>query len=140
MAPPFQLAYARAAADSAPSHWLTSAVSASRAKVALPGRRLKSPPRATRVVSIHDSKLSSAAGMIGKFISGIDESNQRVLGLVDSVSRTEQGTVLNLLSGARVPMTGVDEIVDPDVLFGEGGGEGDGEAGDEAGDGGEETP
>ena len=91
---------------------------------------------------VTQNELSSAAGMIGKFISGLNETNHRVFGLVDSVSRTDQGTVLNLFSGERVSMEKVDEIVDPDILFGddEDTNETDDTGSDQSGNGEEETP
>jgi hypothetical protein len=54
--------------------------------------------------------MSSAAGMIGKGISGVSEQGTRVSGVVKSVSRTEGGTVLTLENGTRVAMKDVDEV------------------------------
>ena len=59
-------------------------------------------------------ELGAASGLIGDFISGIDEENQRVADFVGSVSRTGEGVVLNLVSGQRVRMDRVDEILDGD--------------------------
>ncbi|MBL8761217.1 MAG: hypothetical protein JNL50_07935 [Phycisphaerae bacterium] len=59
---------------------------------------------------VKEDQFSSAAGLIGVNISGLSEANVRVSGIVTSVSRTDAGAVLTLLSGERVPMSKVDEI------------------------------
>jgi flagellar basal-body rod modification protein FlgD len=70
-----------------------------------------------RLSSIVDqNELAGASNLIGKLVSGIDESNERVLDFVLSVSRTSDGAVLNLEQGGRVAMEDVDEIIDPIVL------------------------
>lgn len=58
------------------------------------------------------NELAAATGLLGRAISGLDESNRRVAGVVRSVSRTPDGPVLNLDNGARVPFGGVDETLD----------------------------
>jgi len=67
---------------------------------------------------VAQNELAQAAGLIGHIISGIDETNTRVIDYVVSVSRTENGAVLNLRDGWRVAMSKVDEIVTEDALFG----------------------
>jgi flagellar basal-body rod modification protein FlgD len=62
---------------------------------------------------VNQNEMSSASSLIGAAISGISEDNRRVAGVVQSVSRTNTGAVLNLTSGIRVPFKNVDEIVDP---------------------------
>lgn len=59
---------------------------------------------------VGQGEMSAAAGMIGKGISGISEQGERVNGVVKSVSKTEDGTVLTLENGIRVAMKNVDEI------------------------------
>ncbi len=59
---------------------------------------------------VKDDQFSTAAGLIGANISGLTESNQRVTGIVTTVSRTDNGAVLTLFTGERVPMSKVDEI------------------------------
>lgn len=78
---------------------------------------------------VDQSQLSSAAGLIGKYISGVSEAQRRVIGQVIGVSRTASGAVLTLDSGARVPMQDVDEIVNPQ---GDTGSNGDDSASEEA--------
>lgn len=63
-----------------------------------------------------ENSFSSAATLIGKWVSGVSEDNQRTIGQVVSVSRTSDGAVLNLDNGLRVPMSRVDEVVDPDKI------------------------
>jgi flagellar hook assembly protein FlgD len=60
---------------------------------------------------VGQNELSSGAGLIGRLVSGLSESDQRVTGLVNSVSRTEDGVVLNLDGGLRVPMSDVDRVL-----------------------------
>jgi len=70
---------------------------------------------ATRMETIAtQGQLTEAASMIGMFISGLDESNDRVLDWVGSVSRTDEGVVLNLNGGQRVPIGNVDEVLNGD--------------------------
>lgn len=65
---------------------------------------------------VTQNQLAGASGLIGKLISGISQDNDRVVGLVVSVSRTDAGPVLNLDDGSRVPFSNVDELVDPALL------------------------
>ena len=57
------------------------------------------------------NELSSAAGLIGKQVSGISEENKRVQGLVQSVLRTQSGAVLKLTGGHYVRMSNMDEVL-----------------------------
>lgn len=67
----------------------------------------------TRLQSlVAQNEMSSAAGLIGKFVSGVSDENLRVAELVVSVSRTKDGAVLNLHGGHRVKMKNVDEVLD----------------------------
>ena len=59
-------------------------------------------------------QLTEASSMIGMFVSGLDETNERVLDWVGSVSRTDEGVVLNLNGGQRVPIENVDEVLNGD--------------------------
>lgn len=61
---------------------------------------------------IADNQATTASGLIGKGISGLNESNERVSGIVSSVSKTKDGPVLNLLGGDRVAFDKVDELVE----------------------------
>jgi flagellar basal-body rod modification protein FlgD len=60
------------------------------------------------------NELAAGAGLIGRLVTGVSESDGRVSGLVRSVSRTEAGVVLRLEGGSRVPMRSVDGVVEPD--------------------------
>lgn len=66
------------------------------------------------------NEFAAAAGLIGRRISGVSEAGERVEDLVVSVSRTKSGPVLSLVSGDRVAMSNVDQIVD--LSAGEGSG------------------
>ena len=91
---------------------------------------------------IESSEFASAANLIGTLVSGLTESNRRVADVVLSVSRTEEGPVLNLFDGSRVPFDKVDEVVAPLPLANEDGDDnddapgGDDDTGDGTGDGG----
>jgi len=68
---------------------------------------------------VGQNELASASNLIGKIISGVSEDNLRVVGYVSSVSKTLDGTVLNLREGDRVRMSMLDEIITADEFFGE---------------------
>lgn len=70
---------------------------------------------------VAQNQLASASNLIGKLVSGVDEEKARVSDFVVSISRTQEGTVLNLRGGQRLLMNNVDEIIDADLLFGDGG-------------------
>ncbi len=59
---------------------------------------------------IGQGEFAAASQMIGKVVSGLDETGARVVDFVASVSRTPAGPVLNLDSGARVPLSQTDEV------------------------------
>jgi flagellar basal-body rod modification protein FlgD len=61
---------------------------------------------------VSQGQLNSAAGLIGKYVRGLSENNETVTGQVYSVSRTEDGAVLNLYTGQRVPMKNLSDLVD----------------------------
>ncbi len=57
------------------------------------------------------NEFASASGLIGALVGGINEQGRRVADVVLSVSRTDEGPVLNLYDGSRVPLSQVDEVV-----------------------------
>ena len=61
---------------------------------------------------VGQNEMAAGAGLIGRLVSGLSEANERVTGLVNSVSRTEEGVVLNLDGGMRVPMGDVDRVLE----------------------------
>lgn len=74
---------------------------------------------------VSQNQFASAGSMLGAYISGLSDSNRRVEGQVLSISRTKDGPVLNLTTGARVPFEQVDEVIDPrDLAPNPGGGTG----------------
>lgn len=67
---------------------------------------------ATRLESIvGQNELAGASGLIGKRVSGLSEGFARITDEVVSVSRTSDGSVLNLKGGLRMPMKNLDEIL-----------------------------
>lgn len=56
-------------------------------------------------------EFASAAGLIGKHVSGVSDRAARVQGQVESVSRTSDGAVVHLQSGASIAMRNLDTII-----------------------------
>lgn len=56
------------------------------------------------------NQLATAGALIGKAVTGLTDANLRVIGIVESVSRTANGPVLNLTNGFSVPFDRVDEM------------------------------
>jgi len=65
---------------------------------------------------VGQNELTSASSLVGKFVTGQNESNTDVAGYVDSVSVTREGPILNLSGGHRVPIANLTEIIDPALL------------------------
>ena len=65
---------------------------------------------------VFENQLASASGMIGKFIGGLANDNQRVAGFVVSVIRQGDQVNLELDNGWVVPIGGVETVIDPDQL------------------------
>ena len=61
---------------------------------------------------VGQNELSAGAGLIGRLVSGLSESSLRVTGVVNSVSKTDDGVVPNLDGGIRVPLAGVDQVLE----------------------------
>lgn len=66
---------------------------------------------------VAQDQLAAASDTIGKIVTGLDENGRRVAEIVSSVSRTQEGIVLNLRDGSRVDMTQVDEIITQEELL-----------------------
>jgi len=62
------------------------------------------------------NEISASGTLLGKFVQGLNDSGARVVGFVDSVSVTRQGTVLNLSTNEHVALKRVDEVIDPDLV------------------------
>ena len=60
---------------------------------------------------VAQNQLAAASNLIGKNVSGVSDGNQRLSGVVKSVSRTSDGATLNLASGAKIKMSNVDEVL-----------------------------
>ena len=65
---------------------------------------------------VTENQLASASGMIGKFIGGLTADNHRVAGFVVSVIRQGDDINLELDNGWIVPISGVETVIDPDLL------------------------
>lgn len=62
---------------------------------------------------VDSNEFASASNLIGTLVSGISLDGRRVADVVLSVSRTEDGPILNLFDGSRVAMENIDEVVAP---------------------------
>ncbi|MBS0196849.1 MAG: hypothetical protein JSR77_08830 [Planctomycetes bacterium] len=60
---------------------------------------------------VTQNQFASATGMIGKRVSGVSEENERVSDLVSGVTRTDNGPILTLASGARMRMSNLDQVL-----------------------------
>jgi flagellar basal-body rod modification protein FlgD len=59
---------------------------------------------------VQQNEFAAAATLVGKTVSGVDENYARVTGEVKSITRTQQGTMLILKTGERIPAGNLDEI------------------------------
>lgn len=57
------------------------------------------------------NELATAGGLIGKQVSGLNESSERATGVVRGVLRTSNGSVLVLEDGQRIPFKNFDQLV-----------------------------
>ena len=48
---------------------------------------------------VNQNEFAAAATLVGKTVSGVDESFNRVTGEVRSISRTQEGTIITLKTG-----------------------------------------
>ena len=62
------------------------------------------------------NEIASSGSLLGSFVRGLNDSGARVLGFVDSVSITREGTVLNLSTGQRVALDRIEEVFDPALV------------------------
>lgn len=65
---------------------------------------------------VFENKLAGASSMIGRFVSGLAEGNQRVGGVVVSVLRRDDEVGLELHNGWVVPVESVETIQDLSML------------------------
>ncbi|MBX3363569.1 MAG: hypothetical protein KF866_02280 [Phycisphaeraceae bacterium] len=60
---------------------------------------------------VGQNEMASAAGLLGRRVGGLTESNMRAEGEVDRVWRTSMGVVLELQDGSLLRMSRVDQIL-----------------------------
>ena len=65
---------------------------------------------------VFENQLSSASGLIGRFVGGLDWSGTRLGGTVTAVIRQGDEIALELESGAFLPISGVETIITQDVI------------------------
>lgn len=65
---------------------------------------------------VDQNQLTVSSSLIGKFVTGLDQFNTETASFVDSVLVTDQGTMLNLSNGVRLPVENVREIIDPALV------------------------
>lgn len=61
------------------------------------------------------TEFAAASQMIGKLVSGVSETSNKVVDVVFSVSQTDKGPVLNLTNGQRVRMDNLIEVTTPQL-------------------------
>lgn len=61
---------------------------------------------------VGQNELASASGLIGRLVSGLDSDNNRVAGIVESVTSGTGGVSLHLDDGTQVPMARLDAILE----------------------------
>lgn len=66
---------------------------------------------------VTQNQIASAGSLIGRYVLGRTESLRDAEGLVESVSVTPSGPVLNLDSGDRIPLSSVTEMLDLERLL-----------------------
>jgi flagellar basal-body rod modification protein FlgD len=59
---------------------------------------------------VQQNQFAAGAAMLGRQVSGITEDNIRADGIVRSVSNTNDGTVVTLETGERIPLRNLDEL------------------------------
>lgn len=64
---------------------------------------------------VDQQSFAAATSVIGKFVSGISDESGRVSGIVKSVVRTTEGTVVSLKNGEIISFDKVDAIREPDA-------------------------
>lgn len=64
---------------------------------------------------VFENQLGSASNMIGKYIGGMNELNDKVSGFVISVLRQGNDIQLELDNGWVVPLDSVEMVLDPNV-------------------------
>ena len=60
---------------------------------------------------VAQNELSAASGLIGKNVSGVSDSFERVEGVVQKVIRTADGAVLSLTDGQLIHMSNLDQVL-----------------------------
>lgn len=63
---------------------------------------------------VSQNEFASAATLIGKTVSGVTnaETQARATGIVKSVLKTDEGAVVQLMSGQRISVSNLDEVVE----------------------------
>lgn len=60
---------------------------------------------------VGQSEFAAASQLIGRQVSGVSDTSERVAGTVTSVLRTSTGPVLKLESGVAIPLAQLDAVV-----------------------------
>ncbi len=65
---------------------------------------------------VFQNQLASSSGLIGKYVSGLTDSANRVDGYVVSVLRQDKSVSLQLDSGWQIPASNLETILDPSIF------------------------
>ena len=60
---------------------------------------------------VAQNELSAASGLIGRTVSGVSDTAQRVQGVVQRVIRAQDGAVLSLAGGQQIHMSNLDQVL-----------------------------
>lgn len=67
---------------------------------------------------VRQDQISSASGLVGKFVAGKTSSGTKVAGYVGSVTVSREGPILNLSDTVSIPLDNVEQVIDPDLAPG----------------------
>lgn len=59
---------------------------------------------------VSQNEFASAATLVGASVSGVSQDNERISGTVRSVSRTTEGSVVELATGERISVRNIDTV------------------------------
>lgn len=81
-------------------------------------RSIESDMRLTQQLDslVRENQLASAGNLVGKFVGGLSENNDRVAGWVLAIHREGNKVYLELDSGWMLPASNIETIFDPGIF------------------------
>jgi flagellar basal-body rod modification protein FlgD len=65
---------------------------------------------------VFENQLAGAGNLLGKFVSGLTQDNDRVAGFAVAIVRENNTVLLELDNGYRVPISSIEEVIDVDAF------------------------